>query len=47
MSLLRRLFRFLDRRRGARAMTGYGPEVLFAGWVDLPAAYRHLMPRRP
>ncbi|MEW5863883.1 MAG: hypothetical protein AB1773_09850 [Pseudomonadota bacterium] len=47
MTLLRRLFRFLDRRRGARAMTGYGPEVLFAGWVDIPAALQRVMSRRP
>jgi hypothetical protein len=29
----------LDRRGRSG---GYGPEVLFAGWVELPAAFREL-----
>lgn len=32
------------RRRPAR-QGGYGAEVLFAGWVELPAAFRQL--KRP
>lgn len=36
MDFLRRLFRPFDRRRWARLRAGYGVEVLFAGWVDLP-----------
>lgn len=40
MDFIRRLFRPFDRRRWARVTgkfgSGYGVEVLFAGWVDLP-----------
>lgn len=40
MDFIRRLFRPFDRRRWARVQiqygAGYGVEVLFAGWVDLP-----------
>lgn len=36
MDFLRRLFRPFERRRWARVRAGYGVEVLFAGWVDLP-----------
>jgi hypothetical protein len=36
MNLIRRLFRFFDRRRGPRAKAPYAPEVLFAGWVNTP-----------
>jgi len=45
MSYLRNLwFRFGLRRR-ARTR-GYGPEILFAGWVELPAAFREIISRR-
>jgi hypothetical protein len=47
MNLLRRLFRTFDRRRGVRARSGYAYEVLFAGWVDLPKAFREARIRRP
>jgi len=40
MDFIRRLLRPFDRRRWARVRVqygaGYGAEVLFAGWVDLP-----------
>jgi hypothetical protein len=45
MSYVRNLwFRFRLRRR-ARAQ-GYGAEVLFANWVELPAAFREIIARR-
>ena len=45
MSYVRNLwFRFRPRRR-ARAQ-GYGAEVLFANWVELPAAFREIIARR-
>jgi len=45
MNYLRNLwFRFRLRRK-ARA-TGYGPEILFAGWVELPASFREIIARR-
>jgi hypothetical protein len=51
MNLLRRLFRTFDRRRGVRARPGnrprYAVEVLHAGWVDLPKAFREARIRRP
>ncbi|MDW8467646.1 MAG: hypothetical protein RML56_00235 [Burkholderiales bacterium] len=48
MTLLRRLIGFFVRRPAARSLAGYGPEVLFAGWVELPAAFRALITsRRP
>lgn len=40
MNFIRRLFRPFDRRRAARVRAGYGAEVLFAGWVDLPKALK-------
>ncbi|MGQ0512539.1 MAG: hypothetical protein ACT4P9_18195 [Betaproteobacteria bacterium] len=43
MDFIRRLLRPFDRRRWARVRQGYGAEVLFAGWVDLP---KHLMERK-
>jgi hypothetical protein len=36
MDFIRRLFRPFAPSRWARARAGYGAEVLFAGWVDLP-----------
>ena len=36
MDFIRRLLRPIERRRRARLRLGYGVEVLFAGWVDLP-----------
>ena len=37
-------FRFRLRRRARAA--GYGPEILFSGWVELPASFREIMARR-
>ncbi len=37
MRLLKRIFFALRPRK--RGGTGYGADVLFAGWVDLPAAF--------
>lgn len=39
---MRRLGRLLARLRARRAAPagGYGPEVLLAGWVQLPPAFR-------
>jgi hypothetical protein len=34
------------RRRRKAQPGGYGAEVLFAGWVELPAAFREIMSRR-
>jgi hypothetical protein len=45
MELVRRIYRALRARRPARA-GGYSAEVLFAGWVELPAAFRELLARR-
>ena len=42
MSLLRRFWVSFRRRRSAR----YAEEVLFAGWVELPAAFREIIARR-
>ena len=44
MSFIRRIL-VLFRRPKARA-GGYGAEVLFAGWVELPAAFREIISRR-
>ena len=45
MRLLGKIFaRFRARR--ATSPGGYGPEVLFAGWVELPEAFRKLATRR-
>jgi hypothetical protein len=41
MALVRRLFTRLRRARSR-----YGDEVLFAGWVTLPAPIRGIIPRR-
>jgi hypothetical protein len=38
MRFLKRVFFALRPRR--RRGGGYGADVLFAGWVDLPAAFR-------
>lgn len=38
MRLLKRIFFALRPRK--RGGAGYGADVLFAGWVDLPAAFR-------
>ncbi len=45
---MRLLDKILARFRAARAAPpgGYGPEVLFAGWVELPEAFRQLAARR-
>ena len=45
MSFIRRIFGLFRRRRRARA-GGYGAEVLFAGWVEVPAAFREIISRR-
>lgn len=39
---MRHMVNFLSRLRARRGVPpgGYGPEVLFAGWVDLPEAFR-------
>jgi hypothetical protein len=39
IKLARRLFWPFGRRIRVRAK-GYGREVLFSGWVELPAAFR-------
>ena len=45
MSYVRNLwFRFRLRRR-VRA-DAYGPEILFAGWVELPPTFREIISRR-
>ena len=44
MDFLRRLFRPFERRRWARVRAGYGVEVLFAGWVDLPKVLKERKP---
>ncbi len=45
MRFLKRILFTLLSRKEARG-AGYGSEVLFAGWVELPAAFRALL-RRP
>jgi hypothetical protein len=45
MRLIRHLF-LAFRRRQAAPTGGYGAEVLFAGWVELPASFRELAARR-
>ena len=45
MRLIQRLLAAFGGRRKA-ARTGYGAEVLFAGWVELPAAFRDLAAHR-
>ena len=42
MSLIRRMLESFRRRPSA----GYGAEVLFANWVELPAAFREIIRRR-
>lgn len=39
MRLIRQILSAFRRRQPASA-GGYGAEVLFAGWVDLPASFR-------
>lgn len=39
MKLIRQILSAFRRRHPASA-GGYGTEVLFAGWVDLPASFR-------
>ena len=50
MRLLLKILSALRRLRPARP-GGYGAEVLFAGWVELPPAFRELPrpagPRKP
>ena len=43
MSLIRRIFVSLRRRP---PQGRYGEEVLFANWVELPAAFREIIARR-
>ena len=45
---MRLLGKILARFRARRAAPAgsYGPEVLFAGWVELPEAFRTLATRR-
>jgi len=45
MSYLRNLWHSYRLRRQARER-GYGAEVLFASWVELPATFREIIPRR-
>jgi len=45
MRLIRQLFSAFRRRHPAPP-GGYGAEVLFSGWVDLPASFRKLAARR-
>ena len=45
MSFIRRILVTLRLRRAARA-AGYGAEVLFAGWVELPKGFREIIARR-
>jgi hypothetical protein len=46
MSYLRHLW-FMYRLRRKVQAAGYGVEVLYAGWVDLPAALRERGNRLP
>jgi hypothetical protein len=43
---MRLLRHFLSRWRPRRAAAGYGREVLFSGWIELPAGYRSAPARR-
>jgi len=45
MSFIRHLWVSFRWRRAARA-GGYGAEVLFAGWVELPKGFREIIARR-
>ena len=45
MSFIRLLFGTFRRHRQARRGR-YDAEVLFAGWVELPAAFREIIARR-
>ena len=45
MKLIRQFLSVL-RRRQAAPEGGYAAEVLFAGWVELPASFRELAARR-
>ncbi len=45
MSYLRHLLMKYRLRRAIRA-AGYDAEVLYAGWVDLPPAFREIIFRR-
>lgn len=45
MRLIRQLLSVFRRRHPAPA-GGYAAEVLFAGWVDLPASFREHAARR-
>jgi hypothetical protein len=45
MRLIRQFLAVFRRRRPAPA-GGYAAEVLFAGWVELPAAFREHASRR-
>ena len=46
MRLLRQIFASLRLGRRMRP-AAYSAEVLFAGWVDLPAAFRERLKRQP
>ena len=45
MDYIRHLWASFRLRRSARA-GGYDAEVLFANWVELPAAFREIIDRR-
>lgn len=45
MRLIHWIFGSFNARRQARAR-GYDVEVLCAGWVELPAAFREIISRR-
>ena len=45
MGFIRKMLWPFRRRRQAPAR-GYDAEVLFAGWVDLPATFREIISRR-
>jgi hypothetical protein len=45
MRLIRQFLAVFRRRHPASA-AGYGPEVLFAGWVELPDSFREHAARR-
>jgi hypothetical protein len=45
MRLIHWIFGSFRARRRARA-GGYGAEVLFAGWVDLPKGFREIIARQ-
>ena len=46
MRFLGKIFAHFRARRAA-PQGGYDPEVLFAGWVQLPASFREFLRRKP